>query len=516
MTGTSVNSSGRNRMLTFAAAAALCALILWLGLKDLAKLPLDGDEAFSVRLALLPWRACWGGAVADLTHPPVFTLILKLWIAIGGHSLLWLRLLPALASLSLLAPVYLLLREFAFPRGAAILALAAIAASSPRIEYSHVVRSYALFALAAAFSMWLFARNASRGRAGTGWTAAYAAVTAGLCSLHYFGWWVAGAQLLLALTVYRTERRRVCAAILLAFCTALLWAPGVAHALSSGTRLRSFIGWIQRPSVYDAVWVYNSLLGGPGIAVLYRKLLPGPGWRHVLPVGAPLVLPLALWCVRVARNRGWRQTDDSTRALLQLGAYVTIPVAGAWCLSYAAPVSVFVVRYFTYLAAPYCLLVARAVWLLRPGWARSAFAGALLAWCLSSAVAQAWRPDRSLRWDVLAACMAAGPSDASVPVVAAESYVRTPYLMLLQLSGRPPEGVAVVPAFRGTLPARFWALYRDLDRRPEYAPELAARLGAQGYAVERRCTARDAAWGVIAALVSRPPPLPNLEHDPAR
>ena len=509
MTAIFAGPAARNRLLTFGAAAAVCALMLWLDMQDLTRLPLDGDEAFSVTLALLPWGECWRGAVADATHPPVFTLILKLWVAIGGHSLVWLRLLPALASLALLVPVYLLLREFAFPRGAAVLALAAVAASAPRIEYSHVVRCYALYALAAGFSMWLFARNARRGRVGRGWTAAYVASTAVLCSLEYFGLWVAGVQLLLAAAVYRSELRRVCAAIAAAFCISLFWLPEVARAMSSGTRLENFIGWIPRPGFYQVPWLYHCLLGGPGIAALYRSLLPGSLWRHLMPVGLLLVFPpLALWCGRVVRHREWPQADESTHALLQFGAYASIPVAGTWCLSLAGPVSLFGARLLIFAVVPYCLLVARAVWLLRRRWLRTVFSGALMAWCVSAAVAQAWRPDRSVRWDELAACVAADPAGAALPVVAAESFVRIPYRLLLQLSGQPSESVALVPAFRGKLPQRFWALYRDLNDRPEYAHELAALLSAQGYAVERRCAARAGGYAVIFDLERESGPAP--------
>jgi hypothetical protein len=61
------------------------------------------DEIFSVHAA----RHTWGGlrrfAAADLIHPPLFYALLKLRVAIGGDSLQWLRLFPALTSIAALA-----------------------------------------------------------------------------------------------------------------------------------------------------------------------------------------------------------------------------------------------------------------------------------------------------------------------------------------------------------------------------------------------------------------------------
>jgi len=79
--------------------------------------------------------------------------------------------------------------------------------------------------------------------------------------------------------------------------------------MSSGRKLEDAIGWIGRPGLSSVAWLYHILLGGPG-------------WPHALPVGMLLVsMPLVLWCVRVVRNREWRQADDSTHVLLQFGAH---------------------------------------------------------------------------------------------------------------------------------------------------------------------------------------------------
>src|SRR5687768_3478552 len=95
----------------------LVILLLLVGLYVAARLwRLTGtclwfDELFSVHAA----RHTWGGlgrfVAADLIHPPLFYALLKVWVAAGGESLLWLRLFPFVASVAALVPLLLLARE---------------------------------------------------------------------------------------------------------------------------------------------------------------------------------------------------------------------------------------------------------------------------------------------------------------------------------------------------------------------------------------------------------------------
>ena len=51
---------------------------------------------------------------ADIIHPPLFYALLKVWIGIGGESLLCVALLPVILSTAALVPVVLLCRELNF------------------------------------------------------------------------------------------------------------------------------------------------------------------------------------------------------------------------------------------------------------------------------------------------------------------------------------------------------------------------------------------------------------------
>src|SRR5713101_8477017 len=58
------------------------------------------DEIFSLKAARGPWGRMFETLILDKVHPPLFYIILKIWIAIGGQSLLWLKLLPVLTAVA--------------------------------------------------------------------------------------------------------------------------------------------------------------------------------------------------------------------------------------------------------------------------------------------------------------------------------------------------------------------------------------------------------------------------------
>lgn len=65
------------------------------------------DEVFSATVAQMTWPAMLRAVVADIVHPPLFYILLKLWIYIGGRSVLWMRTLPLLFSLFGLVPLFI-------------------------------------------------------------------------------------------------------------------------------------------------------------------------------------------------------------------------------------------------------------------------------------------------------------------------------------------------------------------------------------------------------------------------
>lgn len=85
----------------------LVALFIGFRLWHLTSFSLWTDEIFSLNAARLPWAAMFERLVIDKVHPPLFYVLLKLWILIGGQSLLWLKLFPFLTALVSIIPLYL-------------------------------------------------------------------------------------------------------------------------------------------------------------------------------------------------------------------------------------------------------------------------------------------------------------------------------------------------------------------------------------------------------------------------
>src|SRR5262245_46221237 len=87
-------------ILIFAAAR------LW-GLADYC---LDCDEIWSLTFAREGWAGLFTAVAGDVSHPPLFYLLLKGWIAVGGESLVWLRLFPVLTAVACIVPLVLFCR----------------------------------------------------------------------------------------------------------------------------------------------------------------------------------------------------------------------------------------------------------------------------------------------------------------------------------------------------------------------------------------------------------------------
>src|SRR6266852_1795084 len=98
--------------LTIVCLALVVALFVAARLWHLTTSCLWFDEIFSVHAARHGWTDMLRFVAADIIHPPLFYALLKVWIALGGESLLWLRLFPALTSIATMFPFLLLCREF--------------------------------------------------------------------------------------------------------------------------------------------------------------------------------------------------------------------------------------------------------------------------------------------------------------------------------------------------------------------------------------------------------------------
>src|SRR5437879_6284282 len=103
-----MNLSQRARIII---TGALCIVFVVLRLCHLTDSCLWFDEIFSIHAAEHSWNSILSFVAQDLIHPPLFYLLLKIWITAGGESLFWLRLFPVIFSVAALIPFVLLCRE---------------------------------------------------------------------------------------------------------------------------------------------------------------------------------------------------------------------------------------------------------------------------------------------------------------------------------------------------------------------------------------------------------------------
>lgn len=133
---------------------ALVAVGAVLRLYMLGTKSLWGDEAFSVLVARMPWRAFFNSARYGEGNMVLYYLLLRPWVHLGDSEF-WLRSLSALTGVSTIVAVYRIGKDFLSPK-AGLIAAALLAIHSYHIRYSQELRSYTLVALLAVLSTYAF------------------------------------------------------------------------------------------------------------------------------------------------------------------------------------------------------------------------------------------------------------------------------------------------------------------------------------------------------------------------
>src|SRR6266571_1206942 len=241
--------------------AVIVCLFVALRLWHLTTYGLWYDEVFSHHAARMGWSELIAYLVADAVHPPLFYLLLKLWIGVGGESLLWLKLLPVLISIASLFPFWLVCRELKLTPAEINTALFLIAVNAFLIEYAQELRMYSLMVFFSLWSLWLFARLITRDDDRKEIFAGLFTANLLLTYTQYFGWLVVVAEGLYLLFRKRRYLFRFALIVVgLALCFAP-WAYLVSHAAFAEPALLPHVRWL-RPSLSDLGW-YFATLNGP-------------------------------------------------------------------------------------------------------------------------------------------------------------------------------------------------------------------------------------------------------------
>ena len=305
------------------------------------------DEIFSVHAAEHSWDTILSFVALDLIHPPLFYVLLKLWIAAGGESLFWLRLFPVMFAVVSLVPFILFLRELKQNRWVEILALFLLAVNGSLIKYAQEVRMYSFLMCLALFSMWLFTQYFVKGKS----FLPLVVVNLLLVYTHYFGWFVILAEIAAVLIFQRIKLRRILIMFAIEFVSFIPWIFAVWNAAHSGSELGQNIGWMTRPCPRDAITFILNLVE----PFYYQASNSDP--VSIFKVSLPILLIAVIAICFYFAN--WKKQSDWDRQNIKLVVlFVVLPLIFAFVLSWLLPYSIWGTRHLIIVLAQFSIFLA--------------------------------------------------------------------------------------------------------------------------------------------------------------
>jgi mannosyltransferase len=344
--------------------SAVCLAYLLVRLWHLTDSCLWFDEIFSVHAAEHPWSEILWFVAQDLIHPPLFYLLLKIWIAIGGESLFWLRSLPVVFSILALWPFYLLCRELKLKFPSIVTALILFAINGALIKYSQELRGYSLLLFFSLVSIWLFSRFYFRGK--NIWILTI--VNALMIYTHYFGWFVMAGEVLTIFIFQRIKIRHVLIMLAIEFVAFVPWVWAIWKAAGTGASVTQNIGWIERPGI-GSIFEFAFDVVEP----FYFQQSSSEPSSH-LYITIPLIAIVA--AAKVVYLANWKKHTDKN-AFWLLSILAVLPLVLAFVLSWILPVSIWGSRHLIVVFPPMIILIAMFVWEVSPNILRNTLLAAM-------------------------------------------------------------------------------------------------------------------------------------------
>lgn len=400
------------RTLKYAVTAVLVAVYVAARFWRLTDSCLWFDEIFSVHAAEHSWNSILNFVALDLIHPPLFYVLLKLWISVGGESPFWLRLLPVVFSIVAIFPFIALCRELKLSFWTQALALFLIAVNGSLIKYAQEVRMYSLLMCLSLFSMWLFARYFYRGKS----FVPLVIINVLMIYTHYFGWFVVSSEVVAILIFQRIKWPRISAMFAIVFASFLPWAITVFQAARSGSDLGQNIGWMSRPGirelgvfVFDLIEPFYSQAATSEPASIYRISIP-----ILLIVTVSWIAYVAVW-----KNR----TDDERRTIWLLLLFIKLPVIIAFVASWLLPYSIWGTRHLINVFAPLAIFISIAAFNLSNLKLKTALISLILLFCGYSFFLHWKRPQSNYSWCALEPLVAQIKTNEPVKIYVLEDLV---------------------------------------------------------------------------------------------
>lgn len=202
----------RSRWVLAASAAGLIAITIWNSVHK----SLWIDEAYSFHSASRTLAATWHQAIHFETQPPLYFILLNLWLRLGSPSVHWMRLLSTLAAIGCMAFLWATRPDNTRRRGVPAPVFAMVTATV--VWAAAEARPYALALFFSAWTMYFFVRIMDRQDKRSWLDATLYAIGAyaGLMTFYYVGFLLAG-QWIAAALLQRGRRWLTIALTVVAF-----------------------------------------------------------------------------------------------------------------------------------------------------------------------------------------------------------------------------------------------------------------------------------------------------------
>lgn len=302
--------------------------IMYLGRQDIAM-----DEPFTIYYAQAGFSSLFEMLKTE-NNPPLFFLLIHLWIRIFGISAFSVRFLPFLFS-TLTAPLIYLTGKRFFSLRSGIFASLVFTFSNYQLGFSHEARVYSLFALLTCISMYFFLsliQNPGKR------SSIYLLIITNILIIysHFFGFFVIGVQMLSCL-IFPDLKKALKGCLKAQIITLILYLPYFPvlfsrfHASSGGT-------WVPPPLIsdlYTMIWRFSNV---PVVTVLF------------------LLFFLAALMKYLIRRDPLKNISPFQKVLL---VWFLVPYLAIFLFSFKIPM--FLDRYLIFVSCAFYMLVGQAV-----------------------------------------------------------------------------------------------------------------------------------------------------------
>jgi hypothetical protein len=478
----------------------ILAVYITTRLWDLTFFGLFSDEIFSVWLAGNSWREMMALVVEDVVHPPLFYLLLKLWVIAGGNSLLWMKLFPVIISVAAIIPLYLLCRELRLNAATINFTLALMAVNEYLITYSQELRMYSLEMMLTLTSMWLFASFFNSERAALKLQAALLATNLLLVYTHYYGWLIVSIEFLFLLLWNRQKLLSFSVAVAALIICFSPWAYAVSQAAITKGGLAGNLGW-NRPPDFEHFNTYFAMLAG-GLEERWKYF--GANLERMVSAFPKLALlfslPALLW--------GWRAVTGSrgksqSITFWWLAMLSFLPAVISYWASHALPQSIWAVRYLIISAPTFMMLLAIACMRLDYDWLRKGMALLLFGWSALSGFAQMSHRDMVAYEPIVHRLIELQSEQPAGAKIYTDNYnMASTFNFYLEKANDKTLQAAWVNDYAEAEADRFWVAFMSYAR--ETQEEIEGLFKNRGYDVSEGLKVEAFTYEVVLLRIERP------------